>query len=78
MVLGASELAGWLIRGDDAATAAELYVYGFPFGAAWNGFVGWLWGFFLKKAGFTWRFGLRTLLIVMTVVAVVLGAICGF
>jgi hypothetical protein len=74
MVLGASELAGWLIRGDNAATRGELYVYGFPFGAAWNGFVGWLLGFFIS-ATFTKRYSLRTLLVITTVVAVVLGAI---
>jgi hypothetical protein len=51
-----------------------LYVCGFAFGAAWNGCVGWLVGFLIKSA-FTRRYGLRTLLLVTTVIAVVLGAI---
>ena len=73
-IMGASEIAGWLIIGDNADTRAQLYLYGLPFGAAWNGFVGWLLGF-LISAAITRGYSLSTLLIVTTVVAVVLGAI---
>jgi hypothetical protein len=45
-VMWASELAGWMLfLGDSANSRAELYIWGFPFGAAWNGFVGWMVGF---------------------------------
>jgi hypothetical protein len=50
-IMGVSELAGWLFfLGDNADTRADLYIWGLPFGAAWNGFVGWLVGFLIRAA----------------------------
>jgi hypothetical protein len=74
-IMGVSELSGWLFfLGDNADTRAQLYIWGLPFGAAWNGFVGWLLGL-LISAAFTRRFSVLTLLIVTTLVALMLGVI---
>lgn len=41
-ILGVAELAAWLlIWGDNAGSRIELFIWGFPFAAAFNGFVGW-------------------------------------
>ncbi len=66
-IMGASEISGSLFLGDNADTRADLYIWGLPFGAAWNGFVGWLLGF-LIRAAFIRGFSLRTLLIATTLV----------
>jgi hypothetical protein len=41
-ILGVAELAAWLLFwGDDAGSRTELYIWGFPIAAAFNGLVGW-------------------------------------
>ena len=48
-VMGVGEIAAWfLVIGDDADSRELMYVWGFPFAAAWNGALGWLIGYAIR------------------------------